>query len=120
MERGCGLGGVELADNGEQHLFLFGEVRLEIGADGGDELGDVGELVVAAGVDAGDLGGQGIEAGELLVEVPVMGGFEVVDQLGGAHRCPAGLLACRCRLELVEDLAGVEPVGDAGLGVHLT
>jgi len=55
----------------------------------------LGQLGVALAVDARHLGGQGLELGQLLPQVAVVGGDEVVGQLGRRELGPGDVAAGR-------------------------
>ncbi len=106
--------GVEFADHWEEHPLLFGEVRFEIGPNRVEACADLRELGMTATVHRHDLLGQRCESWQLIPEIVVMGGFEVIDELGDAHREPCvARLVGGCTDELVDHRGDVETLGSA-------
>jgi hypothetical protein len=98
----------ERTDGGEEDLLLLVEVRLEVGLEHLDERSHVGELGVAATVDVLDLERQRGEERELLTEVGVMGGHDVVGEGGRWQRRPVVVGRARQGVDLAGEGRGVD------------
>ena len=95
----------EGGDGGEQDALLLEQVRFEIGPQVGDEPPDLGELRVSLTVHRFDLGGERVEQRQLLPEVAVMAGDDVLGERRRVERGPG---------RVVRDVEGVELGGHDG------
>ena len=119
VERRCDVGGVELADHGEQHALLLGEVGFEVGSDRGHEVGDVVSSGWRVAWTPATLAARASRRGSSSWRYRWWVASRWSTSAVGRHRGPVGSSRGGCLLELVEDDSGVEPVGGARVGEGL-
>ena len=85
VEIGRRGGGFELADHREEHLFFLHHVLLHFTGQGESHLLNLKRFGVIGAVGLGDFPRHGAEVGQFGLEIGVVGGLDVIHQLGESH-----------------------------------